>query len=399
MKKNILFLLFMNPFYCTIAYCQQNLAESKTSFSKSSFKGVLTGKIIDAETEAPVAGANVYIPDLKIGTISENDGSYKTPAVPSGIYLVEVSSLGYQSTSENISFNGDVQHDFKLVEHFTESSEVVVTGLSKATQIKRSPVPIISVGHDYLVSNLSTNAIDAISKLPGISAVTTGPNVSKPYIRGLGYNRILTLYDGVRQEGQQWGDEHGIEVDQYGVEKVEVIKGPASLSYGSDALAGVVNLIPVLPAPEGKTIGDIVADYQTNNKYLGGSAMLSSTKKGFEWMGRISHKQATNYTDKVDGPVFGTAFNETDASAFLGLHRQWGYSTLNFVLFDDLQEIPDGSRDSTTRRFTRQITEDDSVREIVSDEDLKSYKIEPLHQRVQHYRVYWNNNFILKGGG
>jgi len=96
--------------------------------------------------------------------------------------------------------------------------------------------------------NLSTNIIDAIAKtLPGISAVTTGPNISKPFIRGLGFNRVLTLYDGVRQEGQQWGDEHGIEVDGYGVAKIEVVKGPASLSYGSDALAGVVNLIPFPP--------------------------------------------------------------------------------------------------------------------------------------------------------
>ena len=73
--------------------------------------------------------------------------------------------------------------------------------------------------------NMSSNIIDAISKVPGVNALTTGPNVSKPFIRGLGFNRILTLYDGVRQEGQQWGDEHGIEVDQYGIERIEVIKG------------------------------------------------------------------------------------------------------------------------------------------------------------------------------
>ena len=79
------------------------------------------------------------------------------------------------------------------------------------------------------------------------------------------YNRILTLYDGVRQEGQQWGDEHGIEVDQYGVDQAEVIKGPASLTYGSDALAGVVNLIPTPPAPEGKIQGDVLAEFQSNN--------------------------------------------------------------------------------------------------------------------------------------
>jgi iron complex outermembrane receptor protein len=397
MKKNIILLSLIN-FIVLVACSQQELNQNKNSSGKISVTGSLNGKVIDAQTGTVLAGANIFIHDIKVLTITGNDGNYRTASVPTGTYLVEVSFVGYKSISEDVYINGDTKHDFKLEQNYTEASEVVVTGVSKATQIKRNPVPVISVTHDYLIRSLSTNAIDAIAKIPGIRSVTTGPNVSKPFIRGLGFNRILTLYDGVRQEGQQWGDEHGIEVDQYAVQKIEIIKGPASLSYGSDALAGVVNLIPAQPAPNGKIIGDIVADYQTNNKYLGGSAMLSGTNKGIEWMGRISHKQATNYKNKFDGRVFGTSFNETDANAVIGVHRKWGYSTLNFVLFDDQQEIPDGSRDSATRRFTRQITEEDTVREIVSDADLKSYKITDLHQRVQHYRVYWNNSFFLNDG-
>src|SRR5258708_6613794 len=313
--------------------------------------GSLSGKITE-QGGTPLIGATAYIPDLKLGVIT-----------------------------------GPITQDFALTDEYVEESPVVVTGLSKATQIKRSPVPIVSISHSYLETNLSTNAIDAIAKIPGIRAVTTGPNVSKPFIRGLGYNRILTLYDGIRQEGQQWGDEHGIEVDQYAVDRVEVIKGPASLSFGSDALAGVVNLIPTQPAPEGKMIGDLTLNYQTNNKYIGGSAMLGATKNGLEWVARISHKQAVDYRNKIDGRVFGTAFNETDANASLGLHRKWGYSHLDFVLYDDLQEIPDASRDSTTGRFTRQISEPDTVPQIVSSSDLDSYKMEKIHQLVQHYRI------------
>ena len=216
--------------------------------------------------------------------------------------------------------------------------------------------------------------------------------------RGLGFNRILTLYDGVRQEGQQWGDEHGIEVDQYGVDHAEVIKGPASLTYGSDALAGVVNLIPTPPAPEGKIQGDVLAEFQTNNGLFGGSGMLEGTKNGFEWMGRLSHKEASNYSDRADGRVYNTAFNENDATVSLGLHRAFGYSHLNFSLFDDLQEIPDGSRDSTTRQFTKQITDSDTYRPIVTNAELHSYAITPLHQHVQLYHVYSTNNFALGTG-
>jgi iron complex outermembrane recepter protein len=358
--------------------------------------GSLSGKVTQKAGEA-LAGASIYIPDLKMGVVSDTGGNYLFNSLPSGKYLVEAHYIGFKTLTRTVTINGPISLDFALSDEIVEESPVVVTGLSKATQIKRSPVPIVAVTHEYLATNMSSNAIDAIAKIPGIRAVTTGPNVSKPFIRGLGYNRILTLYDGIRQEGQQWGDEHGVEVDQYGIERVEVIKGPASLSYGSDALAGVVNLIPTQPAPEGKMIGNLTTDYQTNNRYIGGSAMLGATKNGLEWLARISHKQAVDYQDKIDGRVFGTAFNETDANASLGLHRKWGYSHLDFVLYDDMQEIPDGSRDSATGKFTRQIYEGDadSIRQIVSDADLNTYRIEKLHQHVQHYRVYSANSFTL----
>jgi iron complex outermembrane receptor protein len=284
--------------------------------------------------------------------------------------------------------------DFVLEQSITEINEVVVTGTSRATEIKNNPVPIISIDKSHINQNLSTNIIDAISGLPGVNAVTTGPNVSKPFIRGLGYNRVLTLYDGMRQEGQQWGDEHGIEVDQYAIDRIEIIKGPASLTYGSDALAGVVNLIPAPPVPDGVIKGSIITEYQTNNGLFGGSADLNGNNKGFVWGGRVSHKQATNYQNKYDGRVYGTAFNETDANGYIGLNKHWGYSHLKFSVYDDLQEIPDGSRDSA-RRFTKQISEADTYRPIVSHAELNSYKIADLHQHVQHYRISSTNNFYF----
>ena len=107
--------------------------------------------------------------------------------------------------------------------------------------------------------------IDAISRQPGVSQVSTGPAVSKPVIRGLGYNRVVVINDGVRQEGQQWGDEHGIEIDEASVVRAEILKGPASIMYGSDALAGVINFITNAPVAEGTVKGNLYAAYQTNN--------------------------------------------------------------------------------------------------------------------------------------
>jgi iron complex outermembrane recepter protein len=93
-----------------------------------------------------------------------------------------------------------------------------------------------------------------------VSALSTGPAISKPFIRGLGYNRVITMNDGVRQEGQQWGDEHGIEIDDYSIQRVEVLKGPASLMYGSDALAGVINILSQRTVPDGKIQGSVLSE-------------------------------------------------------------------------------------------------------------------------------------------
>jgi iron complex outermembrane recepter protein len=399
MKITVPRVLYMLIFFTSQQFAlAQNNTGSTTNKRTFAVPGSLSGKISEKEGGTALAGASVYIQDLKIGAVADSTGRYIFKSLPSGTYLVEVHYVGFKTATKNIYINGAVVENFELTDNAVEESVVVVTGLSKATQVKRSPIPIVSVSHDFIVKNLNTNIIDAIAKVPGVNALTTGPNVSKPFIRGLGYNRILTLYDGVRQEGQQWGDEHGIEVDQYGIEKIEIIKGPASLSYGSDAVAGVVNLIPYQPAPEGKIIGNILSEYQTNNGLFGSSAMLGGTKNGFEWMGRVSHKEATNYQNKYDGRVYGTAFKETDASISLGIHKKWGYSHLGFELYDDLQEIPDGSRDSATRKFTKQITEEDTIRPIVTDAELKSYKITDLHQHVQHYRFYSANNFTLGSG-
>ena len=359
----------------------------------------LTGVVTNAKDKTTLIGATVYIHDLKLGTATDENGAYAFSDLPKGTFVVEFSFIGFKTISVQLVLDGDTKYNIALGESPIEQSEVVVTGVSKATQARRSPIPVLSAKHEYLETHLETNIIDGIAKLPGVSAVTTGPNVSKPFIRGLGYNRILTLYDGVRQEGQQWGDEHGIEVDQYGIDHVEVVKGPASLSYGSDALAGVVNLIPTQTAPNGQIIGNFLSEYHTNNGLIGVSGMLGGYNKGFEWMGRISHKQATNYQNAFDGRVYGTAFSETNASANLGLHKKWGYSHLQLSLYNDEQEIPDGSRDSATRKFTVQTTEIDTLpRPIASDDALKSYSITPIHQLVQHYRAALNNNFIIGDG-
>lgn len=369
------------------------------SFAAFAYKDVnssLSGAITDAKTNEPLTGVTVYLPDMKTGAVTDINGRFKVGHLPSGNFTVTVSFLGYKTISAQVFIKGATQHNFEMDVSTIEQNEVVVTGVSKATQINRSPIPIIAINKRYILQNLHTNIIDAIANVPGVSALTTGPNVSKPFIHGLGYNRVLTLYDGMRQEEQQWGDEHGIGVDEYSIDHVEVIEGPASLEYGSGALAGVINLIPTPPAPDGKIIGNVMGEYQTNNGLIGGSAMLSGNRNGFYWLGRLSHKSAKNYRDKIDGWVYGTNYKENDATADFGFNGGWGYSHWDLTLYDDLQAIPDGSRDSVSRKFTMQTNDlDTGLRPIVPVNLLNSYTLPALHQHVQLYRIYSSNSFVL----
>jgi iron complex outermembrane receptor protein len=210
--------------------------------------GALTGKITDAQTGEALPGASIYLHDLKKGTISDSKGQYRIANLNPGKYLIEVTYRGYSSIIETVVVNGDTQKDITLRIAIVENEEVTVTGVSTATRTRQSPQPVDVLKKEQLFNVSATNAIDALSKtVPGVNALSTGPAISKPFIRGLGYNRVVTINDGIRQEGQQWGDEHGIEIDDYSIQRVEVLKGPASLMYGSDALAGVINIISQRP--------------------------------------------------------------------------------------------------------------------------------------------------------
>ncbi|MCO5949188.1 TonB-dependent receptor [Mucilaginibacter sp. RT5R15] len=163
-------------------------------------------------------------------------------------------------------------------------------------------------------------------------------------------------------------------------------------------MGGVVNLITPPPVANGKILGSVQGTYGTNNNLLNGSFRLYGNNNGFVWGTILSAKEAKDYQNPHDGRVYATNFKEKDARFMVGLNKKWGTSYFNFSLFDDQQAIPDGSRDSVTRQFTKQITEDDASRTIVPASELNSYKLPVLHQHVQLYRVYNNSNFNVGDG-
>jgi iron complex outermembrane recepter protein len=210
-----------------------NPVEKSIELAKNSFSGLIT----DKQTGKPLAGASIYLHEVKMGAVSNANGKFLITDIPTGKYLLEISFQGFSTLIETIEINGNTTKDVALSETFAQHEEVVVTGVASATRTKLSAQSISIVKKADLLQSSAGNIIDALSRLvPGVAALSTGPAISKPVIRGMGYNRVVTVHDGVRQEGQQWGDEHGIEVDEYSIQKVEVLKGPASLFYGSDAI-------------------------------------------------------------------------------------------------------------------------------------------------------------------
>ena len=364
----------------------------------------ITGTVRDGQRQ-PVPFASVGVVGTTLGATADASGRFELRGVPAGPQRLRASAVGFAPAERRVTATAEpLTVDFALAAAPADLGEVVVTGVSRATELRRSPVPIATLGRREITLNANTNVIDAaVRGIPGLSAVTTGPNVSKPFIRGLGYNRVLTLYNGLRQEGQQWGDEHGVEVDGYDIERVEVVKGPASLLYGSDAVAGVVNLLPALPdGPDGRLRGEVLNEYQSNNGLIGNSVGLNYQRRGLQTSFRASHRMARDYRNAVDGAVYNTGFRELTLTGMLGLSKAWGSTHAYLTLYDNRQEIPDGSRDSLSRRFTRQVLEsgldDIKNRPVVGEEELDSYAISSLHQRIRHYRVFTKTQVHLGGG-
>ena len=274
----------------------------------------------------------------------------------------------------------DVQGDSSDVFYrHLKLNEVTVTGLTGQAKLKELPTPVSLITSKELRQTAATNLIDAIAHEPGVSQITTGSGISKPVIRGLGYNRIVTVSDGVRQEGQQWGDEHGIEVDAANVGSVEILKGPASLMYGSDAMAGVLILHPEAILPPGEKRANVSSEYQTNNGLFGYSANFQGNSNGFVWNGRWSQKLAHAYKNKVDGHVPGSQFREQAAAAMAGLNRHWGHSHLRLSFFQLTPGIIEGERDTLTGELKPQTS------------NLKTYGRTLPSQQVYHYKVVWDN--------
>jgi iron complex outermembrane recepter protein len=355
-------------------------------------KGSFSGIVTDAITGKPLSGVSVYISDARLGTSTNYNGEFYIGNISVGEHLVEFSHIGFNTHAEQILIKGDTKKDINLRESVVENNAVIITGVSRASQLKKVPFSVAIIRKEELQQTTSTNIIDVITKKAGVSSLATGPAISKPIIRGLGYNRVLTMNDGVRQEGQQWGDEHGIEIDEASVNKIEILKGPASLVYGSDAMAGVINIITNIPAAMNTIKTNVGTNYQSNNKLRSLHGNVAGNINGFNWNIYATTKAAADYKNKFDEKVFNSKFNEKNIGGYVGYNGSWGFSHLLVSSFHLKAGLIEGDRDSTGK-FIKEVSNGELIQ--ATDADFQSSIPQIPYQHIRHFKIATDNNFKI----
>ena len=365
-------------------------------------QAVFSGLITDKTTRQPLDGVTVYFPALQKGSPTDTLGKFRVSDVPAGSHKIQVRYLGYKSLTRTIRLpDGGTTTNFVLEPEAGLLQEVVVTGLTTGSTVKDSPVPILTYNRIQWLQTSSTNLVDAVGKLPGMSQITTGVGLSKPVIRGLGFNRVITVHDGVRQEDNQWGEEHALQVDEYSIERYEIIKGSGSLLYGSDGLGGVMSLISTRPPEAGIFRGQLLTNYQSNNDLIGLSGVVEGTSRsGLFGRLRVSSKNAGNYQNRYDGRVYGSAYREFDVNTTVGINRKWGYSQVYFSNWHQDINVVTGERDRTGRfQELVRVSVDSEALRPVTDATLRSREIIPAnYQSLNNLKTSWNT-FAKVGSG
>jgi len=259
----------------------------------------LAGRITD-EAGKPLPGASVFLSPGNRGTATGSTGSFEFQNIPDGNYMLEVSFLGFQKYIAEIELTGNLELAIRLKSRRQTLQEVVITDNYAEQRQRKESLNVEIVNDRYLKQHLGGSLMKTLERLPGVSTLDIGSGQSKPVIRGLGFNRLVVVENGIKHEGQQWGADHGLEVDQFAFDRIEVIKGPASLMYGSDAIAGVIDLKQVEIPQKNSLGGSVDLIGKTNNNLAGTSALLFGRKENLFFTFRATLLDYADYRVPID---------------------------------------------------------------------------------------------------
>ncbi|HCE55740.1 MAG TPA: TonB-dependent receptor [Lutibacter sp.] len=312
----------------------------------------ISGKITNGQKE-PLFGVTVYIEELQKGTSTNEDGAYELTNLPNNAIKMTVAYIGYKTQVKSIALlTKETTLNFTLEEAVFKMDEVIVSTVFNKLQSQN----VMKVEHESIKTlqrKGTATLIEGLTTIPGVSQVSTGTSIGKPVIRGLSGNRVLVYSQGVRIENQQFGDEHGLGLNDSGIESVEVIKGPASLLYGSDALGGVLYFIPEKFAEANTFVANFDQKLFSNTQGSNTSIGLKTSSENWKFLARGSYNTHSDYKIAKGDRVTNTRYNETDFKAGIGFSDskissvfRYNYNKL------DLGMPEDGVAEQTTSKKT-----------------------------------------------
>ncbi len=349
-------------------------------YQYTSAQNKISGIVTD-QNNIPLSSASVFIPDLNKGTVSDKNGYYEIKNLPNGKLKIQFSFLGYTSTVETARFDGkDLVLNSKLTQTSIEADEIVISGAYNSTQHENA-VKIDVLKLDPQTMKSSPNFSEMLTRVPGVDMISKGSGVAKPVIRGLSMNDILILNNDVRYENYQYSDHHPLGIDEFGIESVEVIKGPASLLYGSDAVGGVINFIKERPAPVGTIMGDYNLQLFSNTLGITNNLGLKGASKKIYGGIRVGQKNNADFLQGRGQFAPNSRFNELSVKANVGTSNKTGsfkvfydYNHEKLGLVEDqvIQEI-------TTRGRQNSVWYQEFTTHLVSSQNklyLHNYKLD-----------------------
>jgi len=236
----------------------------------------LSGHVVDADTKDKLHGAVVFIKETGQQLITDEKGNFLFKELCDGNYTLQISHISCDSVEKIITLFKNYHVDIFMPHARRTLGDVVVEakiGIAN-TGFKKE------LSRKDLEETKGLSLAEALSKINGITMLQTGSTISKPVIHGLHSSRILTINNGVRQEGQQWGNEHAPEIDPFIADKLIVIKGVDELKYGSDAIAGVILVEPKpLRSIPGYSAEFNTAYFTNNRQYVMSAVWEQQLKK------------------------------------------------------------------------------------------------------------------------
>ena len=317
----------------------------------------LSGQVTDT-SGTPLEQVRVTVLEAERTVLTSSEGRYVIENLPTGTYAISFALVGYAPQVRHLTLReGEVTLNVELRPTLIELQELQVTATPLATTSLTSPQPTSVMSNEEVQENRAASLGETISVLPGVRNLSTGSGVGKPVIRGLSSNRVLVLTDGQRVESQQWGDEHGPQVEAAEAERIEVIRGPASVLYGSDALGGVVNVV-TRELPDALTsdpfiAGNVLASYASNNEQPDGTIMLEGAVKGFGARASLTGRTSDDLRTPV-GPLFNSGGRTLNGSGSVGYRGSWGSVAATYSRRDERVEIhEDPAEDPGATPFQR----------------------------------------------